>query len=144
MATLRELSYHDCERLLQAGVAGRAAVCTPAGPHIVPVNYWWLDRSVVLRTTPYSTLGTYGRGAVLAFEVDHFDPATQHGWSVVARGRAESVTDQMELNELREASRAGSWAEGTRNLYLRLRYTELTGRQLGPYDDDPLGGHEQP
>ena len=34
-----DLSRDDCSRLLKAGVAGRVAIGTPDGPHIVPVNY---------------------------------------------------------------------------------------------------------
>ena len=58
---------------------------TPDGPHIIPVNYSVVDDAVVVRTSPYSLLGTHGRNTVLAFEIDSFDHAYQHGWSVMAR-----------------------------------------------------------
>ena len=87
MAESLELSSQECEDLLRAGVAGRIAVSTPGGPHIIPVNYSVVDGAIVVRTSPYSLLGTHGRNTVLAFEVDHFDHEQQHGWSVVARGR---------------------------------------------------------
>ena len=81
-----ELSYAKCYELLAAGGLGRAAVCTPTGPHIVPVNYSVVDESVIFRTTPYSALGTYARNTQMAFEVDHADHERQLGWSVVATG----------------------------------------------------------
>ena len=57
-----DLSPDECRELLCAGLVGRIAMCTPVGPHIVPVNYGVVDDSVVLRTSPYSVLGTHARG----------------------------------------------------------------------------------
>jgi nitroimidazol reductase NimA-like FMN-containing flavoprotein (pyridoxamine 5'-phosphate oxidase superfamily) len=126
-----ELSDEQCRELLGAGLVGRVALCTPVGPHVVPVNYAMVDGSVVLRTTPYSILGTQARGAMLAFEVDQLDYELQRGWSVVARGRAEAITGADELHQIRRAWEPSAWADGSRNLFLRLRWSELSGRQLG-------------
>lgn len=131
MAEVRELSWSECEALLRAGVAGRVAVATPAGPHIAPVNYSVIDGAVVIQTSPDGVLGTYGADAVLAFEVDRFDHERQRGWSVVARGRSTSVDAPEELNRIRRGWEPKPWASGHRALYLRLAWTELTGRQLG-------------
>ncbi|MGH3363728.1 MAG: pyridoxamine 5'-phosphate oxidase family protein, partial [Nocardioidaceae bacterium] len=57
MGSLRELSVDECVELLSANVVGRAAICTPSGPHVVPVNYAVDGDSIVFRTTPYSVLG---------------------------------------------------------------------------------------
>ncbi|MES2712231.1 MAG: PQQ-dependent sugar dehydrogenase, partial [Pseudomonadota bacterium] len=46
------------------------AFSTPAGPHMVPVNYTVVDDAIVVRTSPYSLLGTHGRNTVVAFGVD--------------------------------------------------------------------------
>jgi uncharacterized protein len=126
-----ELSSQECEALLRAGVAGRIAVSTPGGPHIVPVNYSVVEDGIIVRTSPYSVLGTHGRNSVLAFEVDYFDHAQQHGWSVVARGRSDVVTDQDELERIRAAWAPRPWAAGPRNLFLRIPWSELSGRRLG-------------
>jgi uncharacterized protein len=126
-----DLSPDECTVLLRAGLVGRVAVCTPNGPHIVPVNYSVVDDAVVLRTTPYSLLGSHAKGSVLALEVDHFDYEYQRGWSVVARGRGEVVVDSAELAHIRETWNPTSWAKGGRTLYLRLRWHEITGRRLG-------------
>lgn len=131
MPDSRELSQHECEALLRAGVAGRVAISTPGGPHIIPVNYSVVDGAIVVRTSPYSVLGTYGRDSTLAFEVDQFDHANQRGWSVVARGRAEVVHDPDELEHIRRVWPPRPWASGARSLYVRLPWTELSGRQLG-------------
>jgi len=85
----------------------------------------------VVRTSPYSLLGTHGRNTVLAFEIDHFDHAYQNGWSVVARGRSEVVTDPADVERIRSIWEPRPWAAGARNLYLRIRWSELSGRRLG-------------
>lgn len=125
-----EIGVDECRELLAAGRVGRVAVCTPLGPHIVPVNYGVVEESVVLRTSPYSVLGGHARGAVLALEVDHFDYGHHVGWSVVARGRAEAVTSADELRRIRATWDPQVWADGQRNLFLRLRWSELSGRRL--------------
>ena len=132
----RQLAPRECEALLRGGVVGRVAVSTPAGPHIVPVNYSVVGSSVVLRTTPYSVLGSHGRDSLLAFEVDHFDHTRQRGWSVVARGRADVVHDRDELRDIERTWPPQPWATGPRPLFLKLTWTELSGRQLGD-DWDP-------
>jgi uncharacterized protein len=127
-----DLSQEECRELLSAGLVGRVAVCTPVGPHIVPVNYAVVDDAIVLRTTPYSVLGSHARGSILAVEVDQFDYERQRGWSVVARGRADVVTTAEELKHIRSVWDPNAWAAGQRNLYVRVRWSELTGRRLGP------------
>ena len=127
-----DLSPDECRELLCAGLVGRIAMCTPVGPHIVPVNYGVVDDSVVLRTSPYSVLGTHARGSTLALEIDSFDYERQRGWSVVARGRAEVVTSAADLNHVRTVWEPNAWAAGQRNLYLRIPWSDLSGRRLGP------------
>jgi nitroimidazol reductase NimA-like FMN-containing flavoprotein (pyridoxamine 5'-phosphate oxidase superfamily) len=126
-----DLSPDECRELLCAGLVGRIAMCTPVGPHIVPVNYGVVDDSVVLRTSPYSVLGTHARGSTLALEIDSFDYERQRGWSVVARGRAEVVTSAADLNHVRTVWEPNAWAAGQRNLYLRIPWSDLSGRRLG-------------
>ena len=121
----------ECEALLRLGVFGRVGVSTASGPHIFPVNYSVVDDAIVMRTTPYSVLGTNGRSRILAFEVDELNRERQRGWSIQARGRAEVVTDQAELLHIRQTWDPRPWASGNRELYLRLPWTELTGRKLG-------------
>jgi nitroimidazol reductase NimA-like FMN-containing flavoprotein (pyridoxamine 5'-phosphate oxidase superfamily) len=126
-----DLSRDECEQLLRAGVVGRVAVSTPTGPHIVPINYSIVEGAIVIRTSPYSLLGTYGRDSMLALEIDQFDYEYQRGWSVVARGRADVVVEPDELEHIRSVWSPRPWASGSRTLYLRVPLTELSGRRLG-------------
>lgn len=132
MAEPYELTTDECVHLLRSGVVGRIAVVTPQGPHIVPVNYSVVDDVIVLRTTPHSVVGTYGLGAQVAFEVDHFDHEYWLGWSVLARGRSEPIADAEEVRRIHRTWAPHPWASGQRNVYIGLRWTDLTGRRLGP------------
>ena len=126
-----DLTRAECEQLLRTGVGGRIALSAPDGPHIVPVNYSVVDDAIIVRTSPYSVLGTYGRDSMLAFEVDQFDDERQRGWSVVVRGRGEVVNDADELDHIRATSEPRPWAAGARTLHVRVRWTEITGRRIG-------------
>ena len=139
MNEVRELSASECAELLRRGVAGRVALSTPTGPHIVPVNYTVVEDAIIMRTSPYSLLGTYGRDTTLAFEIDGLDEENRRGWSVQARGRVEVLSDPDELDTLRDLGQPEPWAGGARSLHLRLRWTELSGRQVGG-SWDPLHG----
>ena len=126
-----ELTQDECLTLLRSGVVGRVAYMTPDGPRIQPVNYAVHGNSVVFRTAAYSELGTLGRNAELAFEIDQLDFETHLGWSVVAVGSARVVDDADELADIRESWDPRPWASGTRTMYLKITWRILTGRRLG-------------
>lgn len=132
MAEPSELSPEQCGELLRAGVVGRIAIATPTGPHLVPINYSVVDDSIIMRTSPYSVLGRHGLNARVAFEIDQFDHEYWTGWSVVAHGTTAAVVDTVEFEHIHAVWEPRPWAGGpSRNLYLRLRWTALTGRRLG-------------
>jgi nitroimidazol reductase NimA-like FMN-containing flavoprotein (pyridoxamine 5'-phosphate oxidase superfamily) len=128
-----ELPYDTCLSLLRQGSVGRAAVCTPDGPRIVPVNYAVVDDdTVVFRTAPWSVLGTHAWNERLAFEVDEVDPEHQTGWSVVASGRGSLIEDPEEMSRIRAFHDPVPWAGGQRWMLVALRWQDLTGRRIGP------------
>ena len=131
MSAVRELSREECVRLLHAGVTGRVAVTTPAGPHLVPVNYSMAGGTVVIATTPYSVLGTHAVDAKAVFEIDDVDYERQSGWSVTVRGRLRAEDDPAELSRSQAEWSPRPWAAGTRSLVLRLPLDEVTGRRVG-------------
>jgi nitroimidazol reductase NimA-like FMN-containing flavoprotein (pyridoxamine 5'-phosphate oxidase superfamily) len=126
-----ELTTVECRDLLAGQEVGRVAVCTHDGPMILPVNYTVVEDSVVFRTAPYGILGQRAWSGRLAFEVDHIDPATRSGWSVVAVGHPEMVEDAEELAVIRAFHNPQPWAGGSRLLYIRLPWDRLTGRRVG-------------
>ncbi len=131
MAEARELDEEHCTRLLRGGVVGRIGFPTPSGLHIVPVNYSVVDHAIVIRTAPYSLLGTYGPGSPVAFEVDSFDYERHLGWSVLARGHAHAVTGSDDIRHIEETWPPRPWAYGPRTLLLELPWAELSGVRLG-------------
>jgi uncharacterized protein len=142
MPESRVLDLQECERLLRGGVVGRVALSTPDGPHIVPVNYAVVEGTIVVRTSSYSILGTYGPDAMLAFEMDRIDHDRHVGWSVLARGRGWAEQDPVEVSRIKEEWQPRPWASGNRNLYVRIRWSTLTGRALGvdwnPHNESPV------
>ena len=127
----QELPYSTCRGLLASGVVGRVGVNTPSGPGIFTVNYAVVDEAIIFRTTPRSVQGTNARNSLVAFQVDSLDYEYQRGWSVLATGRGQAVERTEELDHIRVIWEPRPWAAGTRELYIRLAWDELTGRQLG-------------
>jgi nitroimidazol reductase NimA-like FMN-containing flavoprotein (pyridoxamine 5'-phosphate oxidase superfamily) len=128
---LTEMTLEECLEMLHAGAVGRVALSTPVGPRIVPVNFAMHRDAIVFRTAPYSELGTYGMDVEVAFEIDHIDHELHQGWSVVAMGRSEVVEDPDEVAEIRRTWEPRPWAPGNRNLYLKLKWRDLSGRWVG-------------
>lgn len=131
MTDVEELSYAKCRGLLAGGVFGRVAICTPDGPRVFPVNYSVVGESVIFRTSPYGVVAAHDWRSPLAFEVDHVDYAEQKGWSVLAVGPGDRIEDPEELDQIKRTWDPRPWAGGSRPLYVRLEWTELTGRRLG-------------
>lgn len=130
MSEPEELPLDKCLELLRGAIVGRVAFVVPEGPRIIPVNYTTVDDAILFRTTPYSLLGRHAEGP-LAFEIDHIDYTDQKGWSVVATGVGELVRDVAEIAEGHDFWNPRPWAGGNRLLYVRLPWTEVTGRRLG-------------
>ena len=127
----QELPYSTCRGLLASGVVGRVGVNTPSGPAIFTVNYAVVDEAIIFRTAPSTVLGTNARSSRVAFQVDNLDYEYQRGWSVLATGRGQAVEGPEELDHIRAVWEPRPWAAGTRELYIRIAWDELTGRQLG-------------
>ncbi|ROR90858.1 pyridoxamine 5'-phosphate oxidase family protein [Nocardioides aurantiacus] len=130
-----ELTSSQCRELLAGGVLGRVAFCTGDGPRILPVNYTVVDDAVVFRTSAYGALAAHDWRSPLAFEVDAVDHVAQVGWSVLAIGAGERVADADVLERIRIAGDPRPWPTGSRPLYVRLEWRELTGRVVGAEDD---------
>lgn len=133
MDLISDMTYDECSSHLAAESVGRVAICTPDGPHIVPVNYVVDGDMIVFRTAPYSVLGTYGAGAQVAFEVDQLDHEARAGWSVVATGRCATVDKPVDLARYRTHDGPRPWAAGSRVMHLRLPWSSLSGRWIGEW-----------
>ncbi|GAA1563738.1 pyridoxamine 5'-phosphate oxidase family protein [Actinomadura kijaniata] len=121
------LDAAECRALLASGLIGRIVFTDRALPAVQSVNYALVDDHVIIRTTESSRLATAAHGAVVAFEIDDFDPAFRTGWSVVVVGRTERVPPASpDLARLR-APPLWPWAPGDRDHYIRVRCEMVTG-----------------
>ena len=96
-------------------------------PSIIPVNYLLDNDKIVIRTDAGSKLAAALRGAPVAFEVDGVDETHQVGWSVVVRGRAEEITDEDTIAELRQTPLL-AWHPRAKPRYIRIN-AESSHRQ---------------
>ena len=121
------LTEVECRRLLACERIGRVAVAVGALAMVCPVNYLTAGEDILL----WSGEGTKLRAAVadqtVTFEVDHIDPHTESGWSVLAVGMAR---ERIEPSVLAGAKAAGlrSWADGDRAHLIAI----CRGDRVGP------------
>ncbi|MFE3021044.1 helix-turn-helix domain-containing protein [Streptomyces sp. NPDC059256] len=128
-ARLRELNQTECHSLLGRTGVGRIAVSTGEGPAIVPVNYVMSGEDIVYRTKAGSVPAA-AVGAEVAFEVDRIDDAFRTGWSVLAVGRGQEITDAERIHALDAQVSDLAWAGGHRDLWVAVRPHRLTGRTI--------------
>lgn len=125
---VREIERDECFELLASRPVGRVAYSIPNGPVVLPVNFALDGEDILFRTSPHTELGKKMRTGQVAFQVDDFDEFNQSGWSVLVRGSAEYD----DSDQLYPEDSPGPWAEGTRNLVVRIRPRLVTGRRLLP------------
>ena len=127
LARVEELAENECLRLLGTRRVGRVAHNDAEGPVVVPVNYVLEGGMVLFRISPYSQLADRLRDGAASFQVDYVDEDARTGWSVLVRGHAARARNW----ELPEAgSRPTPWAEGGRNLHVRLSPHHVSGVRL--------------
>ena len=131
---LEVLSEEECRRLLALGSLGRIGVSTGTLPAIFPVNYIVAAGDVLFFTAEGTKLHAATVNAVAVLEVDHFNPATHTGWSVMAVG---PVRERTEPAVVRGALAAGlePWAPGDRSHLVALSAELLSGRRIAPSAD---------
>lgn len=128
---LEILPLGECLELLRETRVGRVAVMAEGAPVILPVNHIVVGTQVVFRTSLGHKLDAADRHRPVAFEVDDFDPATRTGWSVVVRGRIETVDEDLTAAHL-ETHGLETWAADARD-WVRIVPDEVTGRRLAEH-----------
>jgi nitroimidazol reductase NimA-like FMN-containing flavoprotein (pyridoxamine 5'-phosphate oxidase superfamily)/DNA-binding XRE family transcriptional regulator len=127
---LAGLSADECRSLIARGGVGRVLFVEPGrGPVAIPVNYRMDGDDVVFRTGGGTTLADSLRQSYVSFDVDHLDEALGEGWSVLLTGTASVITEPGELNRVHSLG-IEPWAGGDRQLYMRLRAHQVTGRAI--------------
>jgi uncharacterized protein len=124
------LSPEQCWARLRTQRLGRVVITARDRPHLFPVNYATGERAIVFRTSPGAKLD-HGPGTISCFEVDEYNPHTLEGWSVMAFGRLEDITDAAD-----ESSRAlrdlpvHPVVPGSKLHWMAMRVEEVTGRHF--------------
>lgn len=127
---LEWIQRDECLRLLAANEVGRIVVVEGGGPLIFPVNYALDGENIVFHTDDGTKLRR-GPGRSACFEVDEIDRAGHTGWSVVAVGRLEEVTElDGPVYERVIKLPIEPWAPGPKDRVLRLIPSQITGRRI--------------
>jgi len=129
LTMLEELDVDECLRLIATQGIGRVAFIVNGEPTVLPVNFSLIDETIVFRTALGSTFDVLVRGATVAFEVDHADPAYHSGWSVIGHGTAESLDGRVPERALdRLALRP--WGRAAAPGWIGIQLYEVTGRRI--------------
>ena len=126
---LEVLSPEECWARISETPIGRLAFIESGAPMVLPVVHGVLGRRIAFRSVEGGKLAAAQMGQPVAFEVDGWDAETRTGWSVVARGTAETapedsdVLDGLEVRSWLPATDDGTWIE--------VRVDEISGRRLG-------------
>src|SRR5690349_14422971 len=126
---LRELDEEECRELLGTAVIGRIAFTEGALPAIQPVHFSLLGGHIYIPTRPGSKVAAATANAVVAFEVDAFEPTTRMGWSVTTVGMSRLVTRPDDIAEL-HALGLEPWAPTAEPCYIAIRTSIWHGRRL--------------
>ena len=130
-----ELSEDECRILISPGGVGRIAYLGRFGLTVLPVNYQVFEDTIVFRTALDSPMGEDLRSGIanaeykVAFEIDELDNSERTGWSVLLQGAAHHVDTDTEHGSVR-ASGVEPWAGGTKEHYIRIVPSRITGRRI--------------
>lgn len=128
---LEVLSREDCLSLLGTARLGRIAVTSRALPTILPVNFSFDGRQILIRTGRGTKLDAATRDSVVAFEVDQIEPGRNTEWSVVVTGVARVLTDPDEVAAAQRPSLV-RWAAAADDRIVAISPEVVSGRRVLP------------
>ncbi len=125
------LPLEECLLLLRDAPqqVGRLGVVDDGQPLVMPVNFRVHEGEVVVRLDEGSLLASLVVGERVAFEADALDPGARTGWSVLVQGTGVRIHNPARLELVRRMG-LRPWAPGTRELYVRIAATSVTGRRI--------------
>lgn len=126
---LEVLDREQCMALLATATLGRVGLSSGALPTVLPVNFLLHDGRILIRSGHGTKLDAALRDAVVAFEVDDFDPQYHSGWSVVVTGVATALEDP-ELLAAVEQLPLPRWAPEQLDHVVAISMEMITGRRL--------------
>lgn len=127
---LEVLPRFECWNLLASTPVGRVAFIHGGEPVILPVTHGVSGRTIIFRTGMGSKLLAAHSGQIVAFEADEWEAFSRTGWSVLARGLAETVHNAEAVAAF-EAERVEPWlASAAEGVWIRIRVEEISGRRI--------------
>lgn len=126
---LEILERGECLRLLGLETLGRIGLTSGALPIVLPVSFHLDGERILVRTGPGTKLDAATRDAVVAFEVDDFDPVSHTGWSVAVTGTAHEIVDPTELASAPDQPRA-CWSPGGGATVITISTELISGRRI--------------
>ena len=124
------LQTPECYRLLAVAAkedhVGRLAVIDGRSPLVVPLNFTFHDRNVLVRIGP-GLLSMLVPDSLVAFEVDRVEPDRGSAWSVLIRGLA---TKPDAADNLPEGALPEPWVPEPGEELIAIRPDVVTGRRF--------------
>jgi nitroimidazol reductase NimA-like FMN-containing flavoprotein (pyridoxamine 5'-phosphate oxidase superfamily) len=129
VTALEEMTTDECFRVIATQHLGRVGLVVAGRPLVLPVNYALIGKTVVFRTARGSSFDRVVRGADVVFEIDHADPAYHSGWSVMGRGRADGIDENVDLESLTHHLMR-PWARESPPGWIGIPLSHVTGRRI--------------
>lgn len=108
---------------------GRLGYVDDGWPVVIPVNYAMHDGDIFIRSLPGAKLAVAAKAEVVCIEVDSFDEASRSGWSVLAHGPLEVITDPKVLRTAWNHDPT-PWVAADDWQWLRIRTLSMSGRTV--------------
>lgn len=125
------LDYEDSLRRIASTPIGRIAFQDAGESVILPVNHVVDGAVIAFRARWDSTLVAAIADESVAFEVDEYDALERTGWSVLVRGIATTVYDDVTSQRL-EGLLGVPWEGASEEVHWTcIRPEEVSGRELG-------------
>ncbi|AMB40420.1 pyridoxamine 5'-phosphate oxidase family protein [Arthrobacter sp. TES] len=147
---IENLDVKQCWELLRSVSVGRLAVWAGDHPDIFPINYKVDHGTLVFRTGEGTKLHTVLGATPVAVEADGVDTASGVAWSVVLKGKAESIKLTQDVLDT-VGLLLFPWQAGRKDHFIRVVPTSMTGRRFkitepltwwSPLDDATRAGLE--
>lgn len=134
-----DLTEGECWRLLESVSIGRVVFTQRAMPAIRPVNHLIDGRMIIIRThlgaaiasramEPSSGGQARSSGSVVCYEADELNPVRRTGWSVIATGLAQLLTEPADI--ARYAAAVEPWIDGDMNQVVAIVPQFISGVRL--------------
>ncbi len=126
-----ELTRAECWRLLGGVSLGRIVFTEQALPTVRPVNHLVDGEMIVIRSHLGSAIAGHtaaGEGAVVCYEADELDSVRHTGWSVIATGAAQLVSDPVKVARYQRLLEP--WVEGYMDYVITIKPKIISGIRL--------------